>query len=111
MGPLPVLGVEQVSHRPPGRTEPGTPPPGDPPGEWIFYQLYVLIDILSRFNPSWIVCPVEDSLLAKDCRVLPRVQLHSPALGHRLAHPRLAAFRHRGCAHADVIASIAFWRR
>jgi len=32
----------------------------------IFYQLYVLIDIYSRFNPSWIVSPVEDSLLAKD---------------------------------------------
>jgi len=32
----------------------------------IFYQLYVLIDICSRFNPSWIISPVEDSLLAKD---------------------------------------------
>jgi putative transposase len=36
------------------------------PGKGIFYQLYVLIDIYSRFNPSWIVSPVEDSLLAKD---------------------------------------------
>jgi putative transposase len=36
------------------------------PGKGIFYQLYVLIDIYSRFNPSWIISPVEDSLLAKD---------------------------------------------
>ena len=36
------------------------------PAKGIFYQLYVLIDIFSRFNPSWIVSPVEDSLLSKD---------------------------------------------
>ena len=36
------------------------------PAKGIFYQLYVLIDIFSRFNPSWILSPVEDSLLAKD---------------------------------------------
>ncbi len=36
------------------------------PAKGIFYQLYVLIDIFSRFNPSWIISPVEDSLLAKD---------------------------------------------
>ena len=36
------------------------------PAKGIFYQLYVLIDIFSRFNPSWIVSPVEDSLLATD---------------------------------------------
>jgi transposase InsO family protein len=36
------------------------------PDKGIFYQLYVLIDIYSRFNPSWIISPVEDSLLAKD---------------------------------------------
>ena len=36
------------------------------PVKGIFYQLYVLIDIYSRFNPSWIISPVEDSLLAKD---------------------------------------------
>jgi putative transposase len=36
------------------------------PAKGIFYQLYVLIDIYSRFNPSWIISPVEDSLLAKD---------------------------------------------
>jgi putative transposase len=36
------------------------------PARGIFYQLYVLIDIYSRFNPSWIISPVEDSLLAKD---------------------------------------------
>jgi transposase InsO family protein len=36
------------------------------PAKGIFYQLYVLIDIYSRFNPSWIVSPVEDSLLATD---------------------------------------------
>jgi len=36
------------------------------PDKGIFYQLYVLIDIYSRFNPSWILSPVEDSRLAKD---------------------------------------------
>jgi len=36
------------------------------PDKGIFYQLYVLIDIYSRFNPSWVISPVEDSLLAKD---------------------------------------------
>ena len=36
------------------------------PGKGIFYQLYVLIDIYSRFNPSWIISPVEDSRLAAD---------------------------------------------
>ena len=36
------------------------------PDKGIFYQLYVLIDIYSRFNPSWIISPVEDSQLAKD---------------------------------------------
>jgi transposase InsO family protein len=36
------------------------------PAKGIFYQLYVLIDIYSRFNPSWIISPVEDSRLAAD---------------------------------------------
>ncbi|MGI8614184.1 MAG: transposase [Nocardioidaceae bacterium] len=36
------------------------------PAKGIFYHLYVLIDIYSRFNPSWIISPVEDSLLAAD---------------------------------------------
>lgn len=36
------------------------------PAKGIFYQLYVLIDIYSRFNPSWIISPVEDSELAAD---------------------------------------------
>jgi len=36
------------------------------PDKGIFYQLYVLIDIYSRFNPSWILSPVEDSRLAAD---------------------------------------------
>ncbi len=36
------------------------------PDKGIFYQLYVLIDIYSRFNPSWILSPVEDSQLATD---------------------------------------------
>ena len=36
------------------------------PARGIFYQLYVLIDIYSRFNPSWIISPVEDSQLATD---------------------------------------------
>ena len=36
------------------------------PDKGIFYQLYVLIDIFSRFNPSWLISPEEDSLLAAD---------------------------------------------
>lgn len=36
------------------------------PAKGVFYQLYVLIDIYSRYNPSWLVSPVEDSLLAAD---------------------------------------------
>ncbi len=51
---------------------PGTAPWSGPytklrgPDKGIFYQLYVLIDIYSRFNPSWLISPVEDSLLAAD---------------------------------------------
>jgi putative transposase len=36
------------------------------PAKGIFYQLYVVLDIYSRYNPGWIVSPVEDSALAKD---------------------------------------------
>ena len=36
------------------------------PAKAIWFHLYVIIDIFSRFNPSWIVSPVEDSQLAKD---------------------------------------------
>lgn len=36
------------------------------PAKAVFFQLYVLIDIFSRFSPSWIVSPVEDSHLATD---------------------------------------------
>jgi putative transposase len=36
------------------------------PAKGVFYQLYVLIDIFSRYNPAWIVSPVEDSQLAAD---------------------------------------------
>jgi putative transposase len=36
------------------------------PARGVFYQLYVLIDIYSRFNPSWIISPAGDSLLATD---------------------------------------------
>ena len=36
------------------------------PAKGIWFQLYVLIDIYSRFNPSWIISPVEDSGLAAD---------------------------------------------
>lgn len=36
------------------------------PAKGVWYHLYVIIDIFSRFNPSWIVSPVEDSRLAKD---------------------------------------------
>ena len=36
------------------------------PARGIFYQLYVLTGIYSRFNPSWIISAVEDSQLATD---------------------------------------------
>jgi transposase InsO family protein len=36
------------------------------PAKGIWFHLYVIIDIFSRFNPSWIVSPVEDSELATD---------------------------------------------
>lgn len=36
------------------------------PAKGIWYQLYVIIDIFSRFNPGWIVSTVEDSELAAD---------------------------------------------
>jgi putative transposase len=36
------------------------------PAKGIFYQMYVSIDIFSRFSPSWIISGVEDSRLAKD---------------------------------------------
>jgi len=36
------------------------------PAKGSFFQLHVLIDIYSRYNPSWIISPVEDSLLAAD---------------------------------------------
>jgi putative transposase len=36
------------------------------PARGISCQLYVLIDIYSRFSPSWIVSPIEASQLAKD---------------------------------------------
>ena len=31
------------------------------PAKGVWFHLYVLIDIFSRFNPGWIVSPVEDS--------------------------------------------------
>gem|GEM_PF-4197048 len=36
------------------------------PAKGIWFQLHVLIDIYSRFNPSWIISPVEESALAAD---------------------------------------------
>jgi len=36
------------------------------PSKGIFFQLYVLIDIYSRYNPSWLISPCEDSRLAAD---------------------------------------------
>jgi transposase InsO family protein len=36
------------------------------PAKAVFYQLYVVIDIFSRFTPSWMVALVEDSELAAD---------------------------------------------
>ncbi len=36
------------------------------PSKGVWFHLYVLIDIYSRYNPAWIVSPREDSELAKD---------------------------------------------
>src|SRR5450759_3482629 len=36
------------------------------PTKGVWFHLYVLIDIYSRYNPGWIVAPREDSRLAKD---------------------------------------------
>jgi len=36
------------------------------PTKGVWFHLYVLIDIYSRYNPGWIVAAREDSLLAKD---------------------------------------------
>ena len=36
------------------------------PTRGLYYHLYVLIDIYSRFNPGWIVSTVEESPLAAD---------------------------------------------
>ena len=36
------------------------------PSKGVWYQLYVLIDIFSRFNPAWLISEVEDSDLAAD---------------------------------------------
>ena len=36
------------------------------PAKGIWFHLYVLIDIYSRYNPGWIVAAAEDSVLAKD---------------------------------------------
>ncbi len=51
---------------------PGTAPRSDPytklrgPTKGLYYHLYVLIDIYSRYNPGWIVSTVEESQLAAD---------------------------------------------
>ena len=36
------------------------------PTKGIWFHLYALIDIYSRYNPGWIVAAREDSVLAKD---------------------------------------------
>jgi len=36
------------------------------PAKGIWYHLYVLIDIYSRYNPGWILAAAEDSILARD---------------------------------------------
>ena len=36
------------------------------PTKGVWYHLYVLIDIYSRYNPGWIVAAAEDSVLAED---------------------------------------------
>jgi transposase InsO family protein len=36
------------------------------PGKGIWFHLYVLIDIYSRYNPGWLLAAAEDSVLARD---------------------------------------------
>jgi putative transposase len=36
------------------------------PTKGVWFHLYVLIDIYSRYNPGWIVAAAEDSVLAQD---------------------------------------------
>jgi putative transposase len=36
------------------------------PVKGVWYHLYVLIDIYSRYNPGWILAAAEDSILARD---------------------------------------------
>jgi putative transposase len=36
------------------------------PAKGVWYHLYVLIDIYSRYNPGWIIAAAEDSVLARD---------------------------------------------
>ena len=36
------------------------------PSKGVFYHLYVLIDIFSRYNPGWLVSTCEESNLAAD---------------------------------------------
>jgi transposase InsO family protein len=36
------------------------------PARGIWFHLYVLLDIFSRYNPGWVVAAAEDSVLAKD---------------------------------------------
>ncbi len=36
------------------------------PGKGIWFHLYVLIDIYSRYNPGWLLAGAEDSVLARD---------------------------------------------
>ena len=57
------------------------------PAKGIFYQLYVLIDIFSRFNPSWIISPVEDSLLATDF-IAEAIERNGCHPAHRARRPR-----------------------
>ena len=91
-GPLLVLTVEHVPDRGRRRADPRTAPSGHPPGEgqtrvvadgpsqvwsWditkirgpvkgVWFHLYVLIDIYSRYNPGWLLAAAEDSVLAAD---------------------------------------------
>ncbi len=64
--------VRRAGQGNPPRRKAGRAPWSDPytklrgPAKGIWFHLYVLIDIYSRFNPGWIVAAREDSLLAKD---------------------------------------------
>jgi putative transposase len=66
-----ITGSEGGPGKPTSR-EAGRAPRSDPytklhgPEKWTYYDLYVIIDIFSRYVVGWLVAPVESAELAKD---------------------------------------------